>query len=166
MKRFLPALLRVIRFDANAAARPLLEALQWLRERPSGDPPTTIVGKAWLRHVVQEDGRIDAHAFVFCALDNLRVAIRRRDVFVSSSWRYSDPQAGLLTGAEWEATRPIICRSLVLSTRPGPTLAMMAQELDATYRAVAARLPNNEAVRFETVAGESELVLSPLEQAG
>ena len=164
VKRFLPTLLRVIRFDANPVARPLLEALQWLHERPDHDPPTTIVDKAWRRHVVREDGGVDAPAFAFCALDKLRVAIRRRDVFVSQSWRYADPRAGLLSGADWEATRPIICRSLGLSPQSEPTLTMLANELDATYRAVAARLPDNKAVRFETVAGKSELVLSPLDK--
>jgi TnpA family transposase len=164
VKRFLPTLLRVIRFDGNAAARPLLEALQWVHERPDHDPPTTIADKAWQRYVKREDGRVDARAFTFCTLDTLRVAIRRRDVFVSPSWRYADPQAGLLTGSEWEASRPIICRSLGLSAQPGPTLDMLAQELDATFRAVAVRFPENEAVRFETVAGKPELVLSPLDK--
>jgi hypothetical protein len=164
VKRFLPTLLRVIQFDANPAARPLLQALQWLHERPDHDPPVDIVDKAWQRHVLGQDGRIDAPAFAFCALDRLRVAIRRRDVFISPSWRYADPRAGLLCGSEWEATRPIVCRSLGLSAQPGPTLTMLANELDATYRAVAARLPYNEAVRFETVAGKQELVLSPLDK--
>jgi TnpA family transposase len=164
VKRFLPTLLRVIQFDGNAAADSLLEALQWLRERPDHNPPTEIVGKAWQRHVLREDGGVDVRAFTFCALDMLRVAIRRRDVFVKPNWRYADPQAGLLTGTEWEASRPIICRSLDLSAHPGPTLQMLAQELDQTYRAVAGRLPENKAVRFETVAGKPELVLSPLDK--
>jgi TnpA family transposase len=164
VKRFLPILLRVIRFDSNAAAGPLLEALRWLHERPDHDPPIAIVDKPWQRHVLREDGRINERAFTFCTLDKLRVAIRRRDVFVSPSWRYADPQAGLLTGTEWEAARPMICRSLGLSALPGPTLTMLAQELDATYRAVAARLPENKAVRFETVAGKPELILSPLDK--
>ena len=164
VKRFLPTLLRVIRFEGNASARPLLDALEWLRERPGDDPPIGIVRKAWQRHVLREDGGADVRAFTFCAIDALRVAIRRRDVFVKPSWRYADPQAGLLTGTEWEASRPIICRSLSLSVQPGPTLQMLAQELDSTYRAVAARLPENKAVRFETVAGKLELVLSPLEK--
>ena len=59
VRRFLPILLRVIRFDSNAAARPLLEALQWLHERPDHDPPIVIVDKPWHRHVLREDGRID-----------------------------------------------------------------------------------------------------------
>ena len=164
VKRFLPTLLRVIRFDGNAAARPLLAAWQWLHERPDHDPPPTIADKAWQRHVIHKDGRVDARAFTFCTLDTLRVAIRRRDVFISPSWRYADPQTGLLTGTEWEAARPIICRSLGLSAQPGPTLDMLTQELDATYRAVAARFPANTAVRFETGAGKPELGLSPLDK--
>ena len=43
-------------------------------------------------------------------------------------------------------------------------LSALAQELDQTYRAVAARLPNNSAVRFETVDGRKELVLSPFDK--
>ncbi len=163
VSRFLPALLRVIRFDANPAAQPLAQALQWLHEKPDHDPPTAIVGKAWQRHVVQDDGRINATAYSFCALDKLRSAIRRRDVFISPSWRYADPRAGLLAGAEWEAPRPIVCRSLSLSAQPEATLSELTRELDETYRRVAARLPQNDAVRFENVGDKTELVLSPLE---
>jgi TnpA family transposase len=161
--RFLPALLRVIQFDANPAARPLLQALQWLHQKPDHDPDTTIVDKAWKRHVVGEDGKVNASAFAFCVLDKLRVAIRRRDVFVNPSWRYADPRAGLLAGAEWEAARPVICRSLELSAQPQAALTALTQELDETYRRVAARLPYNDAVRFETVGDKTELVLSPLD---
>ena len=161
--RFLPALLRVIQFDANPAARPLVLALQWLHQKPDHDPDTTIVDKAWKRHVVGEDGKVNASAFAFCVLDKLRVAIRRRDVFVNPSWRYADPRAGLLAGAEWEAARPVICRSLELSAQPQATLTTLTQELDETYRRVAARLPYNDAVRFETVGDKTELVLSPLD---
>ena len=162
--RFLPTLLRVIRFDANPAGASLLQALKWLRERPDHEPPIAIVNKAWKHHVVREDGRVDAPAFAFCALDRLRVAIRRRDVFVSPSWRYADPRAGLLAGTEWQTARPVVCRSLGLSVQPAPTLTMLSKELDVTYRAVAARLPDNKAVRFETIAGKQELVLSPLDK--
>lgn len=162
--RFLPTLLRVIQFDANPAAQALLQALEWLRVRPDHEPPIAIVNKAWTHHVVQDDGRIDAPAFAFCALDRLRVAIRRRDVFVTPSWRYADPRSGLLAGVEWQSARPVFCRSLGLTPQPAPTLALLSAELDATYRVVAARLPDNKHVRFETIAGKQELVLSPLDK--
>ena len=53
---------------------------------------------------------------------------------------------------------------IVVVPRPEPTLATMAAELDITYRAVAARLPDNPAVRFETAGDKQELVLSPLDK--
>ena len=100
----------------------------------------------------------------FCVLGQLHEALKRREVFVERSWRYADPRAGLLEGAEWEATRPVICRTLGLPTQAQPLLDSMAEELDQTYKAVAARLPENEAVRFETVEGRKELILSPLDE--
>lgn len=68
--------------------------------------------------------------------NGLRKALRRRAVFVSPSWRYADPRAGLLAGAEWESTRSIVCRSLGLSPDPTPVLAALSSELDETYREV------------------------------
>ena len=123
-----------------------------------------MITKPWQRHVFREDGSVDPRAYTFCVLDGLRKGLRRRDIFVSPSWRYADPRAGLLTGAEWEATRPIICRRLGLSPEPAPALAALSAELDQTYLAVAARLANNPAVRFETVGDKKELVLSPLDK--
>lgn len=164
VKRFLPTLLRVLKFEANPSAYPLLQALQWLHDKPDHDPPTSLVNKAWQRHVVQEDGSLDITAFTFCVLDKLRMAIRRRDVFVSPSWRYADPRAGLLADTEWHAARPMICRSLNLSAQAEHTLGNLVAELDATYQRVSARLPENKAVRFETIAGKVELVLRPLDE--
>jgi len=75
-------------------------------------------------------------------------------VFISPSWRYADPRAGLLTGQEWKTARPMICRSLACPVDPTQTLLALTIELDQTYHALANRLPNNPAVRFETVDGK------------
>jgi TnpA family transposase len=169
VRRFLPHLLQHIRFGASPAGEPVVAALDWLRiheacSKPIPDAPLAVVSKPWKRFVLPEDGVVDHRAYVFCALDQLRTALRRRDVFVKPSWRYGDPRAGLLAGSEWEAARPIICRTLGLSHDPASVLHALAEELDQTYRAVAARLPQNPAVRFETVAGKADLILSPLDK--
>ena len=169
VRRYLPTLLEHIRFDANVAGRPVVAAFDWLQaniaaKKPSSEAPLEVVRKPWQRHVLREDGSIDFHAYTFCVLDELQTALKRRDVFVPQSWRYADPRAGLLDGAEWEATRPIICRTLGLTADPTPTLNALSAELDRTYRAVAARLPDNPAVRFETVGDKNELVLSPFDK--
>ena len=90
--------------------------------------------------------------------------LRRRNVFVTPSWRYADPRSGLLAGSEWEVARPIVCRSLGYTPDVEPVLAALAEELDQTYRRVAARLPENPAVSFERVDDKDELVLSALDK--
>ena len=169
VRRFLPTLLLHIRFGANAAGEPVVAAFDWLRtniatKKLGNDAPREVIRKSWLRHVLRDDGQVDFHAYTFCVLEELQTALKRRDIFVTPSWRYADPRAGLLEGAEWETTRPIICRTLGLSASPEPTLNALAAELDSTYRAVAARLPNNPAVRFETDGDKQELVLSLLDK--
>lgn len=165
VRGFLPAVLQHLRFGASPAGEPLVAALDWLRThdgraQSDQDAPREVIRKQWQHHVVRDDDTIDARAYAFCVLDELRTALKRRDVFVAPSWRYADPRAGLLAGAEWDAARPVICRTLGLPTNPEPALTTLAIELDQTYRAVAARLPDNPAVRFE----ENELVLSPLDK--
>ena len=169
VRRFLPTLVEHVRFGTNVAGRPVVAAIDWLRlnmtrKTPTSPAPRDVVGKAWHSQVFRDDGAIDLRAYTFCVLDKLQTSLKRRDLFVAPSWRYADPRAGLIDGAEWEATRPIICRTLDLSAQPEPTLTALANELDSTYRAVAARLPDNPAVRFETVAGTQELVLSNLDK--
>ncbi len=169
VRRFLPALVEHVRFGGNAAGEPVVAAFDWLRanmgrKKPENDAPREIVGKAWQRHVLQADGGFDPHAYTFCVLDELQTALRRRDVFVAPSWRHADPRAGLLDGAEWDATRPIICRTLGLSAHPEPTLKALTEELDRTYRAVAARLHDNPVVRFDTAGDKPEPVLTPLDK--
>lgn len=169
VRRFLPALLEHLRFGANSDGEPVVAAFNWLRsnitlKKPGNDAPLELAGKSWQRHVLGDDNSFDLHAYTFCVLEGLQTALRRRDVFVEPSWRYADPRAGLLNGDEWEATRPLICRTLGLSANPEPTLTAMASELDRTYRAVAARLPDNQAVRFDTSGDKPELVLSPLDK--
>jgi TnpA family transposase len=166
---YLPTLVANIRFEANSTAKSIVGALVWLdanekQPRLAGDAPREVISKPWERYVLQDDGQINAHAYTFCVLNQLQLAIKRRDVFVSPSWRYADPRAGLLSGAEWETTRPIICRTLGLSLKPEPILAALTEELDQTYRAVASRLPDNPAVRFEMVEGKREIILSPLDK--
>jgi TnpA family transposase len=169
VRRWLPAVLENVAFAGSPAGRPVVEAYDWLREnmrRPKSvrDAPREVISNAWQRYVVRTDGSVDIRAYTFCMLDRLSVALHRRDVFTKPSWRYVDPRANLLRESEWEAMRPVVCRSLGLSPQPQPVLEALTNELDRTYREVAQRLPNNPAVRFETVKGKEELILTPLEK--
>lgn len=158
-----------LKFGANPAGVAVVAAFDWLRDnlkqtKATQGAPREVISKSWQQHVLRNEDEVDQRAYSFCVLDQLNTALKRRDVFISPSWRYSDPRAGLLAGPEWETARPIICRMLGLTPKPGPVLSAIGEELDQTYRAVAERFPNNPAVRFETVDGKKELILSPLDK--
>jgi hypothetical protein len=61
------------------------------------------VPEAWKRQVRTENDAIDMTGYRLCLLDRMRGAIRRRDLFVSPSFRFGDPRKGLLDGAAWDA---------------------------------------------------------------
>ncbi len=170
VRLFLSMFLKHIHFAAAPAGKTTVAALEYLKQNHQKHQfegaPLEIVNKTWLHYVFSEPKKktIDPRAYTFCVLDRLRTALKRRDIFVHPSWRYADPRNGLLSGSEWEANRPMISRTLGFSSDPKPVLEQLANELDQTYRMVAARIPNNAALRFEGDLGKEELILSPLEK--
>jgi hypothetical protein len=168
VRLFMPALLRHVQFEAAPAGAAVVAALEYLRRREAPATPEDVAGGGRAESLaairVPRKRCCRSPVLTFCVLDQLREALRRRDVFVTPSWRYADPRRSLLAGAEWEAARPIICRTLGYSPHPEPILAALTDELDQTYRAVAARLPSNPAVRFERIDGKDELILSTLDK--
>jgi len=167
--RFMPALLRATSFAAAPAGKPILDAIEYVRavldekHRP-GPPPTAFVPDSWMRQVSDENGGIDMTGYRLCLLDRMRAAIRRRDLFVGASFRYSDPRKGLLEGAAWEAARPAVCRTLGVSSQADKELQRLSQRLNQTFRHTVANLPKNPSVRIEEIGGELDLVLSPLDK--
>lgn len=164
IKNFLPALLRVIHFDGNEAGKPIIQALDWLKSKSKKEAPMALVSKTWKRYVLDKENQFNKTAYIFCVLDKLQGALKRRDLFVSPSWRYSDPRANLHGGKEWEAIRPVICRSLNLTNEPHGYLQEVVNELDETYKLVAKNFDNNLFIRFDLIKGNEELILTPLDK--
>jgi hypothetical protein len=166
VRRYLPMVLKHVRFEASPAGKPVVQAYDRVRDnihgtKPAKDPPQEVLTNAWRRYVFRKDSGVNIHAYTFCMLDQLVTALHRRDVFTKPSWRYADPRANLLGESEWEAMRPVVCRTLGLSSQPQPVLDALRAELDRAYREVAQRLPKNHAVRFEKINDKEELILSP-----
>ncbi|MGA2402176.1 MAG: Tn3 family transposase, partial [Syntrophobacteraceae bacterium] len=169
VQRFLPHVLRAIHFGSTPAGDAIAQALRDLVEQDgprmkTGEVHREVVTRGWRRSVFNQDGAIDRKAYVFCCLDCLRSALRRRDLFVAPSIRYADARIGLLSGAAWDAARSTISRSLGHSLSAEETIAALAQELDQAYRTVTANLPGNPAARVETSDGKDDLVLTGLDK--
>ncbi len=168
VRRFLPSLLQTVHFGASPAGEALLGALDYLTAQEAHServkPRLEIVTRGWRQYVFTDNSAIDNKAYVFCCLDRLRSALRRRDLFVSPSIRYGDARTGLLSGVAWEAARPTVCRSLGHSLSADETIAARSRQLDQTYHAVAAHLPDNPAARVEHADGKDDLILTGLDK--
>jgi len=102
---------------------------------------------------------------VFCCLDRVRSALRRRDLFIAPSVRYADARLGLLSETAWNASRLTISRSLRHSLSAEETLRKLGRQLDETYRAVTRNLPSNPLARVEEIEGKPELVVTAMDKA-
>ena len=142
VRRFLPALVDTITFRAAPAGQPVLDAVDALRRiehRRKIDPaevPVTVLREPWLHLAIGAAGTLDKRAYTLGVLEQLRFALRRRDVFAPGSERWSDPRRRLLEGAAWKQARPSVCHSLKLPTDPARQLAHVSAQLDEAYRYV------------------------------
>jgi hypothetical protein len=171
IRQFLPQLIETIEFQGTEASKPVLEALTFLKsiegqKKPdlSQIPLAVVDSKSWYRLIVTDTGEIDRRAYTFCVLEQLRAALRRRDVFVVPSHRWRDPRVQLLPPEEWKSTKTHVCRLLERSTNPIPELESLSQQLNEAYRQTVANFASNGWVRIEDVEGKETLVLTGLEK--
>ena len=107
----------------------------------------------WWRRLVlpagRPEGTVDRAAYVFCVLEQFHQRLRRRDIFTTTSTRWSDPRARLLTGAAWQAAKGPALNALQLPEQPDELLADAARALDAAWRQVASGLGTDTAARLD-----------------
>jgi hypothetical protein len=127
------------------------------------DAPREVLTNPWLRMVFNDDGELDRRAYTFCVLERLRDCLRRRDIFVAPSSRWSDPRAKLLKDEAWASAKPQVCRTLNLEPSPDDEIANLKKELHDAYVRVSGNLPTNSEVRIEQEDGKDVLVLTPLD---
>ena len=94
VKRFLPAVLRDLHFQAAPAGEHTLAAIHYLTElngskkRILDDAPEHIITDPWKRLVYDAEGRIQRACYSLCLLERLQDALRRRDIWLENSDRW------------------------------------------------------------------------------
>ena len=163
--------LNTIDFQATQAGQPILAAVAFLksiegkRQPVMTDAPLAMVSKGWLRWVCPTAGEVERRAYTFCLLEQLMNGLRCRDLYVSPSVQWSNPQEKLLQGREWIAVRAQICRSLNLDPEPDQELVQLKQQLNDSYSRTAQNLSTNDAVQIiKAENGRQTLTISPLEK--
>jgi hypothetical protein len=153
LRSFWPALVEVLPLGAAAAGTAVLAAGKALPELFGRKKVTTpdidesLLAGSWRRLVLPKGlkaGLVDRRAHTLAVAEAFRLALRRRDVFVTGAGRWGDPTAKMLSAEAWSAQTATVLKALQLPAEPGEHLGRLAQELDDAYRGVAARLGANE----------------------
>ena len=168
VRRFLPALLQNVRFAAVPTAHAVLPAVSHLRALEEGQAgfdgaPKAVISEAW-RPLAVVDGHIDRRGYTFCVLDRLRLALRRRDVYVIGADRWGDPRRLLMAPATWKSIRPAVLRTLSLPDRAPSYLARLGAELDAAYIAAAAAVAEDPTVWLDDAEPKDRVHVARLDR--
>lgn len=173
VRPFLHKLLNNIKFECAPSGQSTLAALDYLvdlgptRKQVLENAPREIIGKPWRRLVFDEQERVTLRGYTLCFLDKLQDSLRRRDVYVSGSGsdRWGDPRTKLLDGAEWKSQRSQLCRSLGHPINGQEAIRKLTEQLDTTYRQVAANFDNNTNVRIDDTGDRPSLTITNLEKS-
>ncbi len=96
LRRYAPELLDVLGLHAAPAAKPVLEAIELLREVNAGgirelpdDAPLDFIRERWARLIFTDAG-IDRRYYELCALSELKNALRSGDIWVEGSRQFKN----------------------------------------------------------------------------
>lgn len=170
VRRFLPRLLKDIAVKAAPAGLITLKAFNYLADLENtrklilDNAPTDIVTNPWKHLVFDKEGRVTKRGYTLCFLDKLQDSLRRRDIFVENSDRWGDPRAKLLQGSDWQAKRIQVCRSLGHPVKPDEAVFLLANQLDAAYKLVAANFDSNDAISLDNAGKKPSLTITNLDK--
>jgi hypothetical protein len=135
VQRFLPTLLKNITFKAAPAGEVTLQALDYLKTIEGGrkqilkNPPVDFITAAWKKQIYDENNCVTKQSYTLCVLQQLQDSLRRRDIYVEHSERWSDTREKLLQGAAWQANRMQVSRSLGHSLVASEVVAKLTSQL-------------------------------------
>ena len=96
LRRYAPELLDVLGLHAAPAAKPVLEAIELLREMNAGgirelpdDAPLDFIRERWAKLIFTDAG-IDRRYYELCALSELKNALRSGDIWVEGSRQFKN----------------------------------------------------------------------------
>ncbi len=159
-RRMLPRILEVLEFRSNNAAhRPVLDALAWIRRAQhegrrvlrlaEGVPIEGVIPVKWRGFVIQDDdgeGRITLIDYELCVLKALRERIRCKEIWVVDANRHRNPDDDL--PRDFDARRAEYYADLGLPADARAFTAAIRAEMEAALCCLDAEAPRNKSVRI------------------
>lgn len=170
VRRFLPKLLKTIKFQASVAGQSILSAWEFLADvefktgkNKFANAPTEGMSASWKRLVFKGD-KINPCPYTFWVIEKMLGGIKNNDIYLTNSDRYNDPKSKLLQGEAWESIRSKILSTLGWSANVKESLNPLKENLDTAFKNTIKNWDNNSSVRIEMNRGKEQLVLTPLDR--
>jgi hypothetical protein len=128
----------------TAARKPGAEHVKGFEDLVTGSWRRLVFGNPKL-----DPSLIDRPAYVFCILEALHSALRRRDVYAVGADRWGNPRAALIPERLWVRERTSVLTVLGLEADPRAHLRELAGLVDDAYTQVAAGLAANPSVSIK-----------------
>lgn len=161
VRPFLEQLASVVPWGSTAAGSQVVAAVKALprvtaARKPGGEHVKgfeDLVTGSWRKLVLGnprlDPPLIDRPAYVFCILEALHSALRRRDVYAVGADKWGNPRARLIDERLWARERASALTALGLEADPRAHLRELAGLLDDAYTQVAAGLAANPSVSIK-----------------
>lgn len=170
VKRFLPAVLRDLHFQAAPAGEHTLSAIHYLTELNGSKSASWTMrlnillpapGNAW--YTMRRAGySVPVTRFVCWSTFRIHYVDGTSGSKTASRW--GNPREKLLQGEEWQAQRVPVCRALGHPTDGHKGVQQLAVQLDETWKAVASRFEGNAEVHICHDGKHPSLTISSLEK--
>jgi TnpA family transposase len=169
LRRYAPEFLDVLKLHAAPAAKPVLDAINLLREMNASnsrklpdDAPTDFIRRRWDKLVLTEGG-IDRRYYELCAMSELKNALRSGDIWVDGSRQFKNFNEYLLPAGKFTALKLAKELPLAIDTECESylhaQLSLLEQQLGSVDRMAAANdLP-------DAILTDSGLKITPLDVA-
>lgn len=170
VRRFLPKLLTTVSFSGTANGKSILQSLDFLQSvEKQRDPdmrtaPIAGISKAWRRRIIGQDGKINKQAYTLCTLERLHMALRKRDVFVADSTKWSDPRKKLISPVRWKKQKKRFCQTLGHPKSGQDVADILGKELDSAYKDTINGLEENTALLLHPANSSRNFAISSLDE--
>lgn len=170
-RKFMPAFLELMQFSALPDTQSLKDAFDLLKtnehngikELDFTTAPQDFIPDSWKAYIYSSPDKISKPHYTICLLEQMRLAIRRRDLFVQPSIKWTDPREELLQGEAWTKIKPAICKGLDRKENVEDQLALLQKQLNECYQQTEKNLAANSYLEIgQNDKGKDRFVLSPL----
>ncbi|MGH3199212.1 MAG: DUF4158 domain-containing protein, partial [Streptosporangiaceae bacterium] len=161
VRQFLEQLASAVPWGSTAAGSQIVAAVKALPRVTAARKPGAehikgfedLITGSWRRLVLGnprlDPPLIDRPAYVFCILEALHSALRRRDVYAVGADKWGNPRAALISERLWARERASALTALGLEADPRAHLLELAGLVDDAYTQVAAGLAANPSVSIK-----------------